>query len=115
MLADAMLSLSDFGWCPPGQVDSVLFDSLVPTALENAAFELLLVPENESRSVQMEFTVVGTIAFDLAASAIRRMALEHASFERFGAQSASKPTDGNSQRPTSTEPATPRSIDQSTR
>ncbi len=78
MLADAMLSLSDFGWCPPGQVDSVLFDSLVPTALENAAFELLLVPENESRSVQMEFTVVGTIAFDLAASAIRRMALEHA-------------------------------------
>ena len=84
MLADAMLTLSDFGWCPPGQLDSALFDSLVPTAIENAAFEMLLVPENETRSVQMEFTVVGTIAFDLAASAIRRMALEHASYERFG-------------------------------
>ena len=84
MLADAMVSLSQFGWCPPGVHDSIMFDSLVQTALENARFEMQMVPDDQLRAMQMEFTVVGTIAFDLAASAVRRMALEHASFERFG-------------------------------
>ena len=38
----------------------------------------------EDRAALMETSVIGTIAVEAANSALRRMALEHASWQRFG-------------------------------
>lgn len=84
MLADAIVSLSRFGWAPSGQVvDASLFDGLVPPAMAEAEFEIDSVPDPADRAEQVEYTVVGTVVFEVANAAVRRMALEHHSRRRF--------------------------------
>lgn len=80
MLADAVVALGRFGW-PYG---IAAFETLLPAAMAHAEFELSMVPDDAPRSEQMEVCVVGTIVFEVAAAAIRRLALEHASWLRFG-------------------------------
>ena len=85
LLADALVYLTEFGWGPPGGVaDSAMFDALMPRILADAAAEVAFVPGDLDRSAQVEFSVVGTVAFEVAGDALRRMALEHASKARFG-------------------------------
>jgi hypothetical protein len=90
MLAEALAALRTFGWA----CDARVFDELVPGAMAQAEFEVSTVPLGAPRAEQMETTVVGTIAFEAAGNAIRRMALEHMSELRFG-------TDGGRTRPAS--------------
>jgi hypothetical protein len=52
--------------------------------VEQAFAEIEGVPEHASRAEQVEYTVVGTIVFETAAAAVRRLAHEHASSRRFG-------------------------------
>lgn len=85
MLAETLVWLTEFGWGLPGiVVDAAVFDSLVPGLKEQAAFEISVVPPDTDRASQVEYTVVGTMVFEVAAAAIRRMALEDASAKRFG-------------------------------
>ena len=85
LLADALVYLTEFGWGPPGAVaDSTMFDAMLPRILADAAEEVAFVPGELDRSAQVEFSVVGTVAFEVAGDALRRMALEHASKARFG-------------------------------
>ena len=85
MLAETLVWLTEFGWGLPGiVVDAAVFDSLVPGLKEQAEFEISVVPPDTDRTAQVEFTVVGTMVFEVAAAAIRRMALEDASARRFG-------------------------------
>lgn len=85
MLAETLVWLTEFGWGLPGiVVDAAVFDSLVPGLKEQAEFEISVVPPDTDRTAQVEFTVVGTMVFEVAAAAIRRMALEDASAKRFG-------------------------------
>lgn len=91
MLADALVFLTEFGWGPPdGVADSAMFDKMVPRIMSDAKAEIAFIPAAASRSDQVEFSVVGTVAFEVAGDAIRRMALEHASHQRFGRVVASK-------------------------
>lgn len=84
MLAEALLALSRFGWAEPGQLaDSAFFDDLVPPAMAEAEAEIDMVPVPADRGEQLEYTVVGTIVFEAANAAVRRMALEHHSHRRF--------------------------------
>ena len=85
MLAETLVWLTEFGWGLPGiVVDAAVFDTLVPGLKEQAEFEISSVPPDADRTAQVEFTVVGTMVFEVAAAAIRRMALEDASAKRFG-------------------------------
>lgn len=90
MLADALVTLTRFDVLGQGDasttvLDGHLFDSYVTAAVESAEFEIGYVPQHEERSDQMTVTVVGTIAWEVAMAAIRRLALEHASARRFDA------------------------------
>lgn len=80
MLADSLVFLDQFGW----GTDSSVLDGFVPALVEQAAVEVASVAEPADRFAQMEGSVVGTVAFEVAANAIRRMALEDASWRRFG-------------------------------
>jgi DNA-binding transcriptional MerR regulator len=91
MLANVLVSLWAVGWRPGGEsgpeVDSRLFDPLVPGLLAQAEIEVGSLPTGD-RAAQMEHSVVGTIAFEVAQAAVRRMALEHVSARRFGRRPA---------------------------
>ena len=78
MLADALVAMWSGGW----DLDLRTFDASMPRILAEAGQELEGVPDDD-RAVQMEVTVIGTIAYEVALAALRRMALEHASAERF--------------------------------
>ncbi len=80
MMADAIVALQTFG----GLKDSSAFDRMVESAKTQAAAELATVPDSAPRSQQMELSVVGTVVTEIAAAAVRRMALEDASWRRFG-------------------------------
>jgi len=84
MLADAMVAMRSAGWDLP--LDSL--DDRVPQALAEAEIALSLVPAQD-RVEQMEVSVIGTIASEVAVAALRRMALEHASWHRFGRRTRS--------------------------
>lgn len=85
MLAEPLVWLTEFGWGLPGAVvDASVFDTMVPTLKEQAEFEISVVPPGGDRTAQVEYTVVGTMVFEVAAAAIRRLALEDASSRRFG-------------------------------
>ena len=79
MLVDALVALREAGW----GLDLSAFDDRVPGALAEAEAELAFLPEDD-RTVQMEMSVIGTVAVERAVAAVRRMALEHASAQRFG-------------------------------
>jgi DNA-binding transcriptional MerR regulator len=85
LLADALVWLGEFGWgSPSGAAESAMFDAMLPRILADAAAEIAFVPADAERGEQVEFSVVGTVAFEVAGDALRRMALEHASAKRFG-------------------------------
>jgi DNA-binding transcriptional MerR regulator len=88
MLADALAALTAYQFeglpiTADGVVDSRVLDGWVPGLLQQAADEVG-VTAGLPRDEQMGVSVVGTIAFEVAAAAVRRMALEHASALRFG-------------------------------
>lgn len=84
MLADALVALVACGLAPDVKDLTSLFDESVASAVASATAEVATVPVTGRRTEQMEHTVVGTVTLDVAHSAIRRMALEHASAKRFG-------------------------------
>lgn len=79
MLADALVAMRSAGW----DVDLRAFDARMPAVKAEAIAELGGLPPTD-RVVQMEASVIGTIAYEVAVAAVRRMALEHASWRRFG-------------------------------
>lgn len=84
MLADALLGLSDCGLMPTGvTASSEVFDSLLAPLLVLAEREVGSTPGTATRAQQMEHTVVGTVVFEVAYNALRRLALEDASARRF--------------------------------
>lgn len=87
VLAQTLVWMTEFGWSEPGTlVDVAIFDTLVPGLMEQASAEIAFIPDGSvtDRAGQVEYSVVGTMVFEQAASAIRRMAHEHASAKRFG-------------------------------
>jgi DNA-binding transcriptional MerR regulator len=88
MLADALAALTAYQFeglpvTDDGVVDSSVLDGWVPGLLQQAEAEVG-VTAGLPRDEQMGVSVVGTVAFEAAAAAVRRMALEHASARRFG-------------------------------
>ncbi|MFN8022791.1 MAG: MerR family transcriptional regulator [Acidimicrobiales bacterium] len=92
MLAGALVTLAEFGFvsfdpATPAPYDDgsghAQFTAFVDFFRSMAARELDGVPDTD-RTAQTEVTVVGTVAVEVAMSAIRRMALEDASHRRFG-------------------------------
>lgn len=79
MLADGLVAMRSAGF----DADVHGFDEQLPGILAGATVELSYLPVDD-RVQQMEFSVVGTISYEVAAAAIRRLALEHASSQRFG-------------------------------
>jgi DNA-binding transcriptional MerR regulator len=84
MLADAVVAIRSFVALDVLADDLSYFDEAMETALALAAVEVASVPVDASRVEQMEHVVVGTIGFETALNALRRLALEHASAQRFG-------------------------------
>jgi DNA-binding transcriptional MerR regulator len=79
MLADALVAMRAAGW----DLDLEAYDARMPAIVTQAIAELGELPPTD-RTLQMEFSVIGTIATEVAIAAVRRMALEHASWRRFG-------------------------------
>jgi len=79
MLADALVAMRSGGW----QFDLAEFDERMPAVVAQAVSEVGQLPP-DGRAGQMEASVIGTIAYEVATSALRRLALEHASWRRFG-------------------------------
>ncbi len=79
-LAETLAALQQFGW---GHSAS-LFDGLADYALEQAGLEVGYLDPQQDRSSLMEQAIIGTVAFEQAYGAIRRLALEHQSYQRFG-------------------------------
>lgn len=85
LLADALALLTEFGFAAVVEDAATLVEYLVEPALDQARFEVAQVPQDATRGERLAYTVIGTVAFEIAAAAVRRLALEHASAERFGA------------------------------
>jgi hypothetical protein len=88
MLADALAALTAYQFeglplTADGVVDSSVLDGMVPSLIDQATFEVGTTA-GLPRDQQMGVAVVGTIGFEVAAAAVRRLALEHASALRFG-------------------------------
>lgn len=79
MLADALVAVRSGGW----DFDLAAFDERMPGVVAQAVAELSGIPDAD-RSAQMETSVIGTISYEVALAALRRLALEHASWRRFG-------------------------------
>ena len=80
-LAAALASLRDLGW----RVGADVFDRYAALAGDLAAWELGMLPERTTRSRTVEAVVVGTIIFEVALVALRRLAHERHSALVFGA------------------------------
>lgn len=80
-LASALLSLLRLGW----RVDASVFDRYAAVADDLAAWELSRTPGHESRGRAVEAVVVGTVVFETALVALRRLAEEHRAATHFGA------------------------------
>ena len=79
MLADALVAVRSGGW----DFDLAAFDDRMPRITAEAISELAGIPDAD-RATQMETSVIGTISYEVAIAALRRLALEHASWRRFG-------------------------------
>lgn len=79
MLADALVAVRSGGW----DFDLAAFDERMPAMVAQAVAELGGLPDHD-RAAQMEASVIGTISYEVAIGALRRLALEHASWRRFG-------------------------------
>lgn len=87
LLADAIATLHDFELCSPGadhDAVAAALDGLVAPTLAAAAAAIASVPAEAPRGAQLQVTVVGTVAWEAAQNALRRLALEHESALRFG-------------------------------
>jgi hypothetical protein len=80
MLADALLALRRLGWI----VAPEAFDRYAEAAGRLAEEEVERTPVGASRAETVEYVVVGTVVFEVVLAALRRMAQEHYSAERFG-------------------------------
>jgi DNA-binding transcriptional MerR regulator len=96
MLAGALVHLAEFGFLDLDDEDPASrefgraqFDGLLAFFRQMAELEIAGVPDTD-RAQQVEFTVVGTIAIEVAMNAIRRLALEDASERRFGAHGGTR-------------------------
>ena len=78
-LVDALVMLRRFEWA----TDASIFDHLLAHTLADAADEVATVDAAAGRSAQLEHVVIGTVAFERAGAALRRLALEHHSALRF--------------------------------
>ncbi|MCU1393785.1 MAG: regulatory protein MerR [Ilumatobacteraceae bacterium] len=79
-LADVLVLLDQFGW----GCSADLFDDVADETFAQAAAEIQFVDDSQDRSTMMRQAVIGTVAFEQAYGAIRRLALEHHSQRRFG-------------------------------
>ncbi len=84
MLADALVGLGECELLPEGVGATELFDSMLPSLLAMAEHEVASTPADATRAEQVVHTVAGTVVFEVAYSALRRLALEDASARRFG-------------------------------
>ncbi len=85
MMADAIVLVAQcFTSDPTTPVSSKIFDNFVAPIRRESEEAIASLSTSQSRSTLVEQTVVGTVAYELAANAIRRMALEHYSSRRFG-------------------------------
>ncbi|HEX8771129.1 MAG TPA: MerR family transcriptional regulator [Acidimicrobiales bacterium] len=80
-LAKALATLQGLGWA----VDAQVFARYATAADRLAAFELRQIPRRTGRAQTVEAAVVGTVVFEAALLALRRMAEEHYSATRFSA------------------------------
>ena len=80
-LAAALLALRHLGW----RVGPEVFDRYARHADALADAELAYVAEQEEPAAAVEATVIGTVVFERAVAALRRLAQEHHSRTRFGA------------------------------
>ena len=80
VLAGALASLRALGW----RVGAEVFDRYAALADELAEWELARTPEGAPRSRTVEAVVVGTVVFEVAFLALRRLAQERHSAARFG-------------------------------
>jgi DNA-binding transcriptional MerR regulator len=103
MLADAVVAVQAFGSTDVLAGDLGYFDRAMAAALASADAEVGTTPSGGSRVEQMEYVVVGTIAFETALNAIRRLALEHASAQRFNSASGRRSRPANRQRRVATD------------
>ena len=86
MLADAVVGLAECDLLGEPVTDTCeLFDAMVPAMVDQAEREVATTPHPALRAQQVEHTVVGTVVFEVAYAALRRMALEHASAQRWSA------------------------------
>jgi DNA-binding transcriptional MerR regulator len=74
-LARALASLQQLGW----QVDATVFSRYAQTVDDLAEWELDQTPTDGSRSQVVQSVVVGTVVFERALVALRRLAQEHQS------------------------------------
>lgn len=81
MLADALVALRRLGW----DVSPEVFDRYAAAADSLASREVQRTPTGGSRAEMVEYLVAGTLVFEAVLAALRRMAQEHHSAERFGA------------------------------
>lgn len=89
-LAGALGSLRQLGW----EVQAEVFTHYARAADELAAWELAQTPTKGPRSRTVEATVVGTVVFEAALVALRRLAEEHHSAARFAASGEGSETEG---------------------
>ena len=79
VLAGALASLRALGW----RVGAEVFDRYAALADELAEWELARTPGGGPRSRTVEAVVVGTVVFEVALLALRRLAEEHHSAAKF--------------------------------
>ena len=79
MLADALVSLRSLGQ----NATTELFSPYADLIDELAMWELGFIPSKGSRSAVVESSIVGTVVFEAVLVALRRLAHEHHSAERF--------------------------------
>lgn len=80
-LAAALTALRTLGW----QADAEVFEPYARAADGLAEWELAQVPAGVSRGAAVEWVVIGTVVFEAALVALRRLAEEHHSWLAFQA------------------------------
>ena len=78
-LAAVLVSLRRMGW----RVDAGVFDEYARAADQIAQWELAHTPDDADRTAIVEAVVIGTVAFETALVALRRLAEEHHSATRY--------------------------------
>ena len=86
-VAGALASLRQLGW----DVEATVFDHYAQAAHDLAEWELQQIPSSASRSQTVQSVVVGTVVFERALVALRRLAQEHHSASGTGRSHSEKP------------------------